>query len=179
MAVSIYRSGGITLPELLVTLTVISILAVGLADFLPRFIYESRMVSTVNRFVAALHLGRSEAIKRGRQVVLCPSRDHRRCGDSLAWPEGWLLFQSLDREHGEGDTLVQAGNPLGHGIGLYASNYRKRIAWQADGTSGGSNSSFTFCSQYRRVKPRVICLSNTGRPRLSATRCDGKPVICP
>ena len=170
---------GLTLPELLATLTVVLIIAVGMADFLPRFLQESRMVTAVNGFVAALHLARSEAIMRGRQVVLCPSRDRLSCGNSRDWRGGWLLFASDDREREPHEPLLQVGPPPGRGIHMHAGNHRKRIVYQPDGSSGGTNSTFTFCGRDRRTTPRVICLSNTGRPRLSRTRCNGKPVVCP
>jgi type IV fimbrial biogenesis protein FimT len=173
------EQAGLTLPELLVTLTIVLVIAIGMADFLPRFIQESRMVTAVNGFVSALYLARSEAIKHGRQVVLCPSRDKTTCGNSLDWPRGWLLFASDNREREPDEPLLQSGQLMGTGINMHSGNARKRIAYQPDGSSGGTNSSFTFCGRYNHAKPRVICLSNTGRPRLSSLRCDGKPVICP
>ncbi len=173
------RQRGLTLPELLATLTIMLILAIGMAEFLPRFIQESRMITAVNSFVSTLYLARSEAIKRGRQVVLCPSKDKTNCGNSLDWPSGWLLFASDNRQREPGEPLLQAGQLMAAGIRMHSGNGRKRILYQPDGSSGGSNSSFTFCGRHNHAKPRVICLSNTGRPRLSRLRCDGKPVICP
>jgi len=181
MAGSIQRAAqcGLTLPELLATLTVILILAVGMADFLPRFLQEARMVTAVNGFVGALHLARSEAIKRGRPVVLCPRRGEQQCGNSRDWRSGWQLFASESREREAHEPVLQHGPPLGTGIHIHSGNHRKRIVYQPDGSSGGSNSTFTFCGSHRRVAPRVICLSNTGRPRLSRTRCNGQPAECP
>jgi type IV fimbrial biogenesis protein FimT len=170
---------GLTLPELLATLTVVLIIAIGMADFLPRFLQESRMVTATNGFVSVLHFARSEAIKQGQQVVLCPSRDHRTCGDSQDWSAGWLLFASDNREREPHEPLLQAGPSLGQGVRMHTGNHRKRVVYQPDGSSGGSNSTFTFCGRDRRATPRVICLSNTGRPRLSRTRCNGQPVQCP
>jgi type IV fimbrial biogenesis protein FimT len=173
------RQRGLTLLELLITLTVVLIIGIGAADFIPRFIQEARMITAVNRFVSALHLARSEAIKRGRQVVLCPSTDKTNCGNSTDWPDGWLLFASDNREREPGEPLLQVGIPMGTGIDMRSGNARKRIVWRSDGSSPGSNSAFTFCGTHNHARPRVICLSNTGRPRLSRRRCDGKPVVCP
>jgi type IV fimbrial biogenesis protein FimT len=170
---------GFTLVELMVTLSVALILSVGTAEYLPNFIQEGRMISEVNEFVTALHLARSEAVKHGRRVVLCPSRDRINCGNSRDWPAGWMLFASDDRERDPSEPLLQAGTLMGTGIDMTSGNYRKRIVYQPDGSSGGSNSSFTFCERRQRARPRVICLSNTGRPRLSYVRCDKKPVNCP
>jgi len=169
---------GLTLPELVVTLSVMSTLAVSGISSLQHFIQENRMAAQVNQFVTALHLARSEAVKHGLRVVLCPSSDGYNCGNSREWVNGWILFASEDREHDMNELLLQTGSPVSPGIRMNSSNYRKRIVYQPDGSSPGTNSSFTFCDNRKRVKPRVICLSNTGRPRLTWTRCDGKPIIC-
>ena len=170
---------GLTLPELLIGLAVISTLAVGTTEYLPRFIQQNRMAAEVNHFLTALHLARSEAILHGSRVVLCPSSNGTDCGVGSEWINGWLLFASEDREHDSDEILLQTGNPLEAGIRMTTSNHRKRIVFRQDGSSGGTNGSFTFCDSHRLAKPRIICLSNAGRPRLTRTRCDGRPVACP
>lgn len=169
---------GLTLPELLIGLAVISSVALGASGSLSHLIQENRMTGEVNRFVSALQLARSEAVKHGHRVVLCPTTDGQRCGDSTAWINGWMLFASDNREREPGEPLLQRGTPLQADILMRSGNRRKRIVYQPDGTSGGTNSSFTFCDRRNRARPRVICLSNTGRPRLTRTRCDGSPVSC-
>lgn len=169
---------GLTLPELLVSLTLISTLSVNAYSQFSHILQENRMASEVNLFMTALHLARSEAVKHGRRIVLCPSRDDAACGNATDWVSGWILFASDDREHDNSEQVLQRGNPLAVGISLLASNHRKRIVYQQDGSSGGSNASFTFCDTRRLATPRVICLSNSGRPRLTLTRCNGKPIDC-
>jgi type IV fimbrial biogenesis protein FimT len=170
---------GVTLPELLVSLAVIATLTSGAYNQFHALIQENRMVTEVNLFIAALQLARNEAVKHGRRVLLCPSLDQVNCGNSNAWSHGWLLFASDNREREADEVLLHSGNPLGAGVILHASNYRNRIMYQPDGSSGGSNSSFTFCDVRKAAKPRVICLSNSGRPRLTYQRCDGSPIHCP
>lgn len=170
---------GVTLPELLVGLAVVSSLTAGAVSQFHALVQDNRMVAELNLFVTALQLARSEAVKHGRRVVLCPSMDRVKCSNSSAWSYGWMLFASDNREREAGEALLQSGNPLSAGVILHASNYRKRIMYQPDGSSGGSNSSFTFCDARKAARPRVICLSNSGRPRLTFQRCDGSPIRCP
>jgi type IV fimbrial biogenesis protein FimT len=170
---------GFTLVELLVTLAVALLLGMMAVEVLPAAVQESRMVSEVNHFVSVLQLGRSEAIKHGRRVVLCPSQDQVNCGGSHDWPAGWILFASEDREHDPGEPVLQAAAGMGSGIDMYSGNNRKRIVFHPDGSSGGSNSSFTFCERQHRARPRTICLSGTGRPRVTGSTCGQQPVICP
>jgi len=169
---------GLTLAELIVTLSVMSLLTVCANGPLQHFIQENRMAAEVNQFVTALHLARSEAVKHGSRAVLCPSSDGQNCGNSQEWVNGWILFESDDREHDADEQLLQTGTPFSSGIHMSSGNHRKRIVYQPDGTSPGTNSSFTFCDNRKRAKPRIICLSNTGRPRLTWTQCDGKPIQC-
>ncbi len=173
------RQLGVTLPELLASLAVIATLTTGAYGQFHTLIQENRMVAEVNLFITALQLARSEAIKHGRRTVLCPSMDKVNCGNSSAWSYGWMLFASDNREREADEPVLHAGNPLAAGVILHASNYRKRIMYQPDGSSGGSNSSFTFCDTRKAARPRVICLSNSGRPRLTYSRCDGSPILCP
>jgi type IV fimbrial biogenesis protein FimT len=170
---------GVTLPELLIALAVIAILAAGGFPRLAYYVQEHRMAVEVNRFVLALQLARNEAVKRGRRTVICPANADDRCADRARWENGWLLFASENRERESGEPLIRSAPPLAEFIGMRSGNHRKRIVYQTDGSSGGTNSSFTFCDGHRLARPRVICLSNTGRPRVAYTRCDGSPVACP
>ena len=172
------RQQGLTLPELLISLTVISTLSVSGISLFQHALQENRMAVDINQLTTALHLARSEAVKHGRRIVLCPRKQGNVCGSSPDWVNGWILFASDDRERDPDETILQVGNPLSARINLRSSNHRKRIVYQQDGSSGGSNASFTFCDTRKLTKPRVICLSNTGRPRLSLTRCDGKTIDC-
>jgi type IV fimbrial biogenesis protein FimT len=171
---------GFTLAELLVTLAVVMIGATLATSWLPGVVQENRMTTAVNQLVTTLQLARSEAVKRGQRIVLCPSPNQSSCGSSHDWPSGWLLFASdNDRERDANEPVLQNGDPLGAGIGLQAGNHRKRISYQPDGSAGGSNTSFTFCGEGHRARPRVVCLSGTGRPRLSFRTCGNQPIQCP
>jgi len=172
------RSLGLTLPELLIGLSVMSIMSLAALNFLPPLIHSSRMSGEVNRFVVALQLARSEAVKQGRRLVLCPQTQQRDCGRDADWENGWMLFASDNREREVDEPLILAAPPLAGFIKMRSGNHRKRIVYQPDGSSGGTNSSFTFCDRRGLAKPRVICLSNSGRPRTTYTRCDGKPINC-
>jgi type IV fimbrial biogenesis protein FimT len=172
------RSRGLTLSELLVSLSVTSIMTIAALNYLPLWLHSNRMTGEVNRFVVALQLARSEAVKQGRRLVLCPQTKQGVCGRAADWENGWLLFASDDRERDTDETPILAAPPMAEFIRMRSGNQRKRIVYQPDGSSGGTNSSFTFCDRRGLAKPRVICLSNSGRPRTAYTRCDGKPISC-
>ena len=172
---------GLTLIELLVALAVLAALLAVAVPGLGAFIADGRVAGAVNGLVGSLALARTEAVRRGRKVVLCPSGDGLACDPPGAyrWDTGWLVFADLDgdRERDPAEPVLRRGGPI-QGVRLESSPGRTRIVFRPLGTSGGSNASFTFCPE-EAAPPRVVCLSNTGRARLSATRCDGTPVACP
>jgi type IV fimbrial biogenesis protein FimT len=89
------RSDGFTLLELLVALSVVSLL-VGIA--VPGFvdlIRNSRTTTLANDLVASVNIARSEAVQRGRSVTLCSSTDGQTCGGNTDWSSGWVVLNSL------------------------------------------------------------------------------------
>ena len=74
------RRRGHTLPELVFTMAiVVGLLGWGIPSFqdLRR---DAARTREVNQMVHAIHLARSEAIKRNGVVSLCPSADGSTCG---------------------------------------------------------------------------------------------------
>ncbi|MGC9456382.1 MAG: GspH/FimT family pseudopilin [Halothiobacillaceae bacterium] len=79
---------GFSLIELMIT---ISLLAVILGLAVPSFnflIQSNRATTLANDLMTAITFTRSEAIRRGEAVRLCPSDDGAKCGGS--WTDGWI-----------------------------------------------------------------------------------------
>jgi len=171
---------GLTLIELLVALAVLAALLVVAVPGLGSLVASGRTAAAVNAVATDLAFARGEAVRRNRNVVLCPSADGVACdATGWRWDGGWIVFADLDRdrERAAGEPLLRRGTGMA-GVQVETSPGRRRIVFRPLGTSGGSNASFTFCPE-GPAPPRVLCLSNTGRARLSATRCDGSPIVCP
>lgn len=82
-SLSIPYQRGFTLIELMVTIAILSILlTVGIPNF-QTIRDANRVTGAANEFTAALHLARSEAIRRGVDVRLCPS--------GADWNAGWQV----------------------------------------------------------------------------------------
>lgn len=85
-------------------LTVLGIAAIILLLGVPGFhamISSQRLSSSVNGFVGALHMARSEAIRRGSRVDLAPA-------DGIDWAQGWVVFvdQNDNQQADPGETVV-------------------------------------------------------------------------
>jgi type IV fimbrial biogenesis protein FimT len=81
MQVKTMRSSqqGLTLIELMVTITVLAILVGTGVPAFASFINNSRMTSFVNATVATARLARAEAVRRNGAVTFCPSADMEVC----------------------------------------------------------------------------------------------------
>ena len=86
------NSTGFSLLELMVVLTILSVLfGLGIPS-LHKIIATNRASSQINSLVGSLALTRSEAIKRGKRITLCQSLDQIKCETSGNWAQGWLGF---------------------------------------------------------------------------------------
>ena len=101
------KQSGFTLIELMVTIVLLAVLlGIGAPSF-AEFIRNSRITSTANDLLAALHLARTEAIKRRAPVTVCGTSDAQaeepEC-DTESFAE-WLVFVDDD-----GDMDVPSGD---------------------------------------------------------------------
>jgi len=98
-----YRSG-FTLIELMVTIAIAAILlAVAIPSFITT-IASNRLTANANELVTALNLARSEAVKRGQEVVVRKTLTN--------WEDGWQVFVDIDRDTpaSDADTFNDDGD---------------------------------------------------------------------
>lgn len=86
------RARGFTLIELMITLLLAAIiLSLGVPGFRD-IVLNNRAATQSNELISALSLARSEAVKRGARVSMCPSTDQASCTGGTAWDAGWIVF---------------------------------------------------------------------------------------
>lgn len=165
---------GYTLVELLLVLAVASCLLVMAVPSMTSMLGAQKAASLATRFMASLHLARSEAIKRNGRAVVCKSSSGLTCTTTGGWEQGWIVFHDSNNnaalDGGEHIVLQHAGSasairltgnqPVSNYVS-YASNGSAKLvsgAFQA-GT-------FTVCPlPASDIPARKIILSGTGRPR--------------
>ena len=102
-----HSEAGFNLVELLVVVSVGSIL-MGLGVSSYRYVTNSSRVSSeINSLLGDMQVARSEAIKRGQTVTICPSGNGTSCaGGGGAWNGGWIVFTDWT-----GNGTVDTGAP--------------------------------------------------------------------
>lgn len=165
------RSGGYTLIELLIVVSIVSVLAAISAPAFQETIEATTTNSQVKVMLTTLNLARSEAIKRGQDVAICASDDGTDC-DADAWSEGWMVFVDnngdADGAAGSvdaGDEIIRVYDSLGAGstltftTDLYAYN---NLGFSAT----GGNHTFLLCPDSNNAaNARSIDLGPSGRGR--------------
>ncbi len=175
------RHAGLTLVELLVALTIAVIVTTIAVPSFRWMILDTRLSTSVNDLVHDLALARSNAVIRGRPVVLCPSTDGAHCLAAPEWHRGWIVFvdSNRDRNRGPGEPRLRVHGPLAHGISAISSRARRRIVYHPLGFSYGSNLTVTFCASRHPGAARALILSNAGRPRIARTGPGRRALRCP
>jgi len=166
--------------ELLTTLAIVAIVATLATPGMRTLQLNGRRTAVVNGFLHGLFLARSEAIKRGQVVSICPSRDGRRCDRAVRdWSTGWIVFANRDRddppERDPAEELIaSAGAWPGGSITSNRRAYSFRPVAQAV-----VNGTVVFCDERGSAHARAIIISHTGRPRVAQRDSAGKPLRCP
>lgn len=86
---------GLTLIELIVTVTIVAILAAVATPSLREMIENNRLTALNNQLVSTLNYARAEAVKRNYDVVMCVrNADGSACSDTDGdgFEKGWIMF---------------------------------------------------------------------------------------
>ncbi|AWH17146.1 pre-pilin like leader sequence [Stenotrophomonas sp. ZAC14D2_NAIMI4_7] len=88
---SLRRSKGFTLLELMITVAVLAIMTAIAYPSFQGTIRSNRMATTANELMGALSLARSEAIRGTRGGAVCASKAGTAC-DGASWADGWMVW---------------------------------------------------------------------------------------
>lgn len=168
---------GITLIELLVAMSILTILlAVGVPSF-SQFTANSRLESYANTLFSHMSLARSEAVKRNARVVVCKSSDNSTCAGSGDWSQGWIVFVDLNNDASvAGDEQIITTMPaLAAGYSFTGNaNISSYISYDNQGIpkligGGFQAGTFTLCpaTPAPSGNGRSVILSSSGRLRIA------------
>lgn len=166
------RHTGVTLIELLVALTMISIvMMLGVPSF-QQIMRANRMIAVNNSLTRSLYLSRSHAIKQNVRVTVCKSANGSECTETGGWEQGWIAFTDLDNDaeyDGDGEDLVAVHDEPLSGLVIvgdsrvsnYVSYVPRGSTESVDGDIQGGE--ITICSQTGVHLGRGLRIIPTGR----------------
>ncbi len=169
---------GFTLVELLVVLSVTGILiAVGLPQ-LNQFSASRATESQRSLMASAIRFARSEAVKRGMPVSICPSLDPEAVGGPACnggandWASGWVIFSDLNGLGviDAGDRVIRVQAPLANSGGIQSVG-GNTLSFFPTGIAIGGQRTMDFLpalgttSPYYKSSAKRLCVENTGSTR--------------
>ncbi len=170
---------GFTVIELMVALAVVAILfSLGVPAF-----RDYSLRQQMNTSISALHsdllYGRSQAIYRNTQVLACPGSPSGGCVESSDWTRGWIVFSDFngDRQHQDNEDILRHSQGTEQVV-IHSSSGRTNIRFFPDGSTPGSNGSFSLCGLGGPEHARKLVISNLGRIRRDTVE-NLDPVHCP
>ena len=152
---------GFTLIELMITLSIASILLSVAVPSYRSFVQDSLLITQSNNFYSALALAKSEAIKRNIRTTICPSTTGTSCADSTTWSNGWIIF--VDNNSNKSEQILQVTPAFTGGNTLTTTT--KTVIFRQDGFSPGSAATFSICDARGSSYSKSIILSQQGRFR--------------
>lgn len=170
------RMDGLTLVELI---TAMAVAAIALGIGLPAFttvMERVRAAAAYNSTTTALALARTAAVSKRRPVAVCPSANGLSCRHDGVWEDGWIVFLDPARS-GQPDgalSVLHRFDPLPQGLHLHATDGRRLVRYQPNGSAAGTNVSLRLCVDQRHLGTVVV--NNPGRARTSREK---RPPPCP
>lgn len=169
------QTRGFTLIELLVTITIVAILAALAAPSFGRLVADNALSTQANSLMADLRFARSEALKRGISVTLCPSTTALDAGATCSgsdWKTGWIAFIDNDADNtrkvvAPAETILrrQEGFTTGASIVSNTGTAVSSLRFNSEGRVPGGASGLNFTALNNAATNRLLCISLTGRAR--------------
>jgi prepilin-type N-terminal cleavage/methylation domain len=165
-------ASGMTLVELLVTVTLVAILlAIGLPSY-QGITTTNRMAAEMNALVGDLQYTRSEAVKQGQTVTICASTNGTSCSGSANWANGWMIFADANGNQAvnTGESRLRLQTALGSTDTLqsHSSTALQAITFNRNGFSSNTGSVTLNDASGTTDRRQCVLVSTVGNVKLQS-----------
>ncbi|NKN31667.1 GspH/FimT family pseudopilin [Marichromatium bheemlicum] len=161
-----HRLRGVTLVELMVTLSIAVILLTIAVPSFQHLVFDARRASLTNTLAGSLQQARAEAMGRGQSMVVCAvddsDADTPRCVDTTDWSNGWMVFACATQpctDIGSDDTLLRVVRP---GPGKVAASIKGPVTFEAPLGEIATTTEITFTISTAAHCKRTLTIKRNG-----------------
>ena len=155
---------GFTLIELMVSITIISILAAIAVPNFSDFIVKMRVDNEIYQLHRMLLLTRNTAINSGRKAIICPLGNSSQC--TTQWHNELSVFIDVNNNKlfDANEKVIKVRAKITTGDALIYGKGRNKITFKPTGQlSGLVNGTFRYCPKSHKNNSRGIVVARSGR----------------
>lgn len=159
------HSHGLTLIELLITMSIMMIVISLGSSTLPSFIHKQTTTTALNTLFHLVTFTRTKAIREQEVFTLCASNDDRNCTGE--WNKKIIIFNDNNKNARRDNTetlfktiSMPANTPC---LKWNAGLNRQYLRFKPDGSNAGTAGHFKFCNPNPPSIQKKIVISFTGR----------------
>ena len=176
-----FNSHGLSLIELIITVTTLATLVALATPSLTTLMLRNEQTTAANSFLNHFYFARSLAVQKEKHLIICPSEDGKSCIENGNWSRGLIVYEDRKR-----NGILDPDDPV-HGqyilpknskISIHSSKARTKVVYHGDGRPSGYNLTLTFCDPEERIEPKALIVNNVGRIRISDHGPGDSPLQC-
>jgi len=173
------NTAGFTLIELIITVVLISVVALIAIPNFTLMVRSNQVTTQTNNMLVAFQTARTEAIRRGVVVSVCPTANQTSC--SGTWADGWLIAidanQTGSVSISNNDSILQIGAAASNSIQIVPGTGAAYARFLGDGTRdrSGTTASLSWTVQSDNCqgdRARIVSLNLSGRVQSQAGPCN-------
>ena len=155
---------GFTLTELIVSVSVTSILAVITVPNFNEFIIKMRVDNEISKLHRMLLMTRNSAINSGHKAIICPLDNSLQC--TTQWQNELSIFIDVNSNSifDTNEKIVRISEAISIDDSLVYGKGRNKITFKPSGQlSGLANGTFRYCPKSYESYSRGIVVARSGR----------------